>query len=158
MKFILILLVIIAVIATLLKLYKPSDASFPYAKKSYLLSKAEKSFYHVLQTCLNDTHIVFPKVRLGDVFYVTNKEKQRFYMYKILPKHVDFLICDKQSLRPLAAIELDDSSHRGKERDDDFKNNVFLSAGLPLYRIKASYNYNPVQIQETLREVLITQG
>ncbi len=152
---ILILFVIVAfVVIIILKRYKSSDVSFPYAKNSYLLSKAEKSFYHVLQNCLNDSYVVFPKVRLGDIFHVTHKEKRKFYMYKILPKHVDFLICDSKNFTPLAALELDDSSHLGKEKDDNFKNNVFLSAGLPLYRIKASYNYNPAQIKETLKSTL----
>jgi very-short-patch-repair endonuclease len=144
----------VLVIPNLKKRQGLSDASFPYRKKDYLLSKAEKSFYHVLQNCLNDSYVIFPKVRLSDIFFVTCKEKYQSYFNKISSKHIDFLICNKQNLTPLAAIELDDSSHANKKEGDNFKDNLFLSAGLPLYRIKASYNYNPAQIKETLKTTL----
>ncbi len=154
--FFLFLLIVIGVLVifNLKKRQGLSDASFPYKRRNYLLTNAEKSFYHALQNCLNDSYVVFPKVRLADIFFVSGKENHRSHLNRIIQKHIDFLICDKQNFTPLAAIELDDSSHFGKGDIDNFKNSVFLSAGLPLYRIKASYNYNPAQIKETLKATL----
>ncbi len=152
--FLLLIVIAVLVIFNLKKRQGLSDVSLPYRKKRYLLTKAEKSFYHVLQSCLNNGYVIFPKIRLVDIFLVSGKENYRSYFNRIVQKHVDFLICDKQNFTPLAAIELDDSSHSGKEHTDSFKDNIFLAAGLPLYRIKASYNYNPTQIKETLKTTL----
>ena len=55
----------------------------------------------------------------------------------ISQKHVDFLICRHEDCLPMIAIELDDPSHRAKDRQkrDQFVNAVFAQIGLPLLRI-----------------------
>jgi hypothetical protein len=55
---------------------------------------------------------------------------------KILPKHVDFVVCDKY-FKPVLAIELNGSSHRRADRieSDGLKQRVFNDAGLPLIAV-----------------------
>jgi len=57
---------------------------------------------------------------------------------------VDFLLCDPKTLKPVFAVELDDSSHEHSARQerDAFVEEVFAAAQLPLMRIPAQQAYN----------------
>ena len=130
---------------------------YPYKKKRFLLSKAENSFYNVLLNVLENEDIyVCPMVRLADVIYTSDTENRQRYFNKIQSKHIDFLLCNKQFLNPLLAIELDDSSHNQSDRvkRDDFFNNALKSAGLPLLRIKAGYSYSPSSVKEQIDNLI----
>lgn len=125
----------------------------PYRKKSYLLFEAEKDFYFVLSGILKDDYLLFSKVGMGDLFYLPSHQfKWRSYRNKIQSKHVDFLICDKINIRPLLAVELDDSSHLredGRERDD-FVDGVFKDANLPILHIKNSHKYDSLALEKQI--------
>jgi hypothetical protein len=105
----------------------------PFRVRDDFLSIAEASFYRVLKTVYQDKLLIFPKVALGEVFFVTHPEINFSYYNRINQKRVDFLLCHPQSLKPLLAIELDDTSHQRKDREerDEFVNQVFQDAGLP---------------------------
>ena len=64
------------------------------------------------------------------------------YYSRIQSKHIDFLLCNGDSLYPVVAIELDDNSHDSKERQarDGFINKTFESADIPLIRCKGAGN------------------
>jgi len=123
---------------------------YPYRLRDDFLSPAEKNFYLTLKGCVSDWADVCPKVSLGDVFYATCKDfgQRQSYTNRINRKHVDFLLCDKKSAMPLLGIELDDSSHNKARRQerDQFVENVFKEAGLPLERISVRMSYNPKEL------------
>ena len=117
---------------------------FPYHKK-YILTNVEYKFYIAMKPLIDAKgYIICPKVGLKDLFEVNGGEKQRQkYFMKISQKHIDFLICDEK-LVPVCAIELDDKSHKRadvKERDR-FKDRLFESAGLPLFRVPTAKEYS----------------
>ncbi|CRZ34529.1 uncharacterized protein DUF2726 [Herbinix hemicellulosilytica] len=87
-------------------------------------------------------YVICPKVGLKDFITVTGKKDYLKWFRKISQKHVDFLICDK-NLRPIMAIELDDSSHELKKakKNDEFKNKLYKHIGFPLIRVKAARYY-----------------
>ena len=62
---------------------------------------------------------------------------------KVSQKHVDFVICDVDTLRPLAAVELDDRSHdtAKAKRADAEKDAALAAAGLPLVRFRSAGRY-----------------
>lgn len=66
----------------------------------------------VLRLAVHDRYVISPKVGLDDVFYVAQARDQISYWNKINRKHVDFLLCDPMTMRPVAGIELDDASHQ----------------------------------------------
>jgi len=116
------------------------SADFPYHLRDHFLSSAELSFYVVLRTAINGRAALCSKVALGDLFYVKKGDdasKYRIYTNKIDRKHVDFLLCDPATMRPLVGIELDDSSHQRPDRQsrDTFVDGVFAAAKLPLLHI-----------------------
>jgi len=147
---VILLFVILAVVVLFLKSGQFSNQhpdSFPYEKQKMLLSPAERSFFGVLEQVVGESHRIFVKVRLGDLFKVRsglgNSERATAFN-KISAKHVDFLICSNESVDVLAAIELDDKSHNLKKRQerDSFVDKVFEAAGVPLGHIAAQKSYS----------------
>lgn len=131
---------------------QPKD-QLPYKTKEELLTPAELSFYRVLSSITGKKTTIFPKIRLADIFSVSSKEDYFSHFNKISQKHVDFLLCQSETLRPILGIELDDSSHQRKSRQerDEFINKAFNAAGLPLVRI-------PVQRTYTTRDIAAQLG
>lgn len=112
-------------------------------KRKQLLTKTEYTFYGILKKkCDEASLLICPKVRLEDFIEVTAEEKMKYRGY-IKSRHIDFLICDSK-LRIIAAIELDDSSHKSSKAQsaDSFKNELYKTIGLTLYRIKTNESYN----------------
>ena len=68
-------------------------------------------------------------------------------------KHVDFLLCDRASQRPLLAIELDDSSHTKFDHaeSDKFKSDLFTAVELKLMRVKVRQTYPKGEIGNQVR-------
>lgn len=133
---------------------------FPYHMRDSFLSNAEISFYHVLRSIANDSSMVLTKVSLGDLFYVKSSESSKFRTYtnKINRKHVDFLLCNPKTMRPYLGIELDDKSHQRKDRSerDEFVDQVFKSAGLPLLRVPVRHTYAVAEVQALLQPYIQT--
>ena len=116
-----------------------------YEKKPSLLSEAERSFYLVLLSLLPPEFIVCPKVRLSDVLEVKRGTPQpSAHRNRINQKHVDFLICDRQRLAPVLAIELDDRSHQTDPRRarDQVLDKAAVAARLPLLHVPARASYD----------------
>ena len=77
------------------------------------LSPAEHSFFMVLRSAVPDSALISIKVGLGDLFCAKTSDgsKYRTYTNKIDRKHVNFLLCDRKTVRPIVGIALDDKSH-----------------------------------------------
>ena len=126
----------------------PQTEAFPYRLRPSLLSAREYQFFRILSdVCAQKRLRAYPKVRMGDIFWVPDtlrdgKDDSLFWFWfsPIAKKHVDFVLADAQG-RFVCGIEVDDSSHdNGQAQDVDlFKNRVFLSAGLPLYRFRHGF-------------------
>lgn len=132
------------------------ELRFPY-KKKYLLTKAEYSFYQTLkQECDLRNFLICPKVRMEDFIEVTDKQNYMKYRGYIKSRHIDFLLCDIK-LNILAGIELDDKTHSQKDvqRVDNFKNGVFNTIGIPLYRIKMSDGLYKENITKIISELSV---
>lgn len=126
---------------------------FPYYLRDSVLTAAELSFFGVLKQVVADRAVVCTKVNLGDLFVVKadDQSKYRTYTNKIDRKHVDFLLCDAQTMRPLVGIELDDKSHQRADRRarDAFVDQVFAAAKLPLLHVpvKRAYGLDELSTQ-----------
>jgi len=131
----------------------------PYHLRDDFLSPAELSFYHVLQSTVADWAVVVcPKVSLGDLFFAKTGDygQNRSWMNRIDRKHVDFLLCELKTVRPMLGIELDDASHRKTKREerDQFVEQVFAAAGLPLARVSVQAQYNTRELEAYLRHTM----
>ncbi|WP_305845509.1 DUF2726 domain-containing protein [Photobacterium leiognathi] len=114
------------------------------------MTDAELKFYKALQLCASDKHVIFTKVRIADVLSVAfPKTKESFGKWngafmKISQKHFDFVICDKQDMSFVCAVELNDKSHQRKDRTerDTFVIDACKQAGLPLLMQAWQPEYN----------------
>jgi hypothetical protein len=133
---------------------------YPYMAQQQLLSPAELSFFQVLREAVGSSTVICPKVRLGDLFMVNQASNGSYqgYRNKIDRKHIDFLLCDLVTMRPLVAIELDDSSHQRVDRQtrDAFVNGVFAAARLPLVHIPVKRSYDAAELKSKIAPFLIT--
>lgn len=133
---------------------KKALSDFPYRLRDDFLSPAERSFYITLRASVEEWADVCPKVNLGDLFYAACKNfgERQSYTNRINRKHIDFLICDKKTARPMLGIELDDKSHNQATRQerDHFVETVFKVANLPLERISVKNAYNPKELNAQL--------
>jgi hypothetical protein len=131
---------------------------YPYFVRDDFLSAAEHSFFLVLKSTVSESALVCPKVGLGDVFSAKSSDysQHRAYTNKIDRKHVDFLPCDPKTVRPILGIELDDKSHQRQDRQerDEFVENVFAKAKLPLLRVPAKHSYSIAELKSLLQPYL----
>jgi hypothetical protein len=131
---------------------------YPYSVRDHFLSPAEHSFFMVLKSAVSDSALISIKVGLGDLFCVKSSDasKYRTLTNKIDRKHVDFLLCDPKTVHPIAGIELDDKSHQRSDRQarDEFVENVFRAANLPLIRIPVKHSYSVTELQTLLHPYL----
>lgn len=125
-----------------------SEEILPYRLRDDFLSPAEFSFYKVLTSTLGSRFVVQSKVRLADIFFVARPNENVAYFNKIAQRHLDFLVCDTATMKPLLGIELDDASHRRDSRQerDEFVERVFQAAKLPLLRFPVQREYNAREI------------
>ncbi len=136
---------------------KEKESKLPYVKKNYLLTKAEKDFFRILEQVIENKYYVFPQIHLSQLLLVKTERQERLkYRNKITQKSVDFVIVEKNYLNPLLAIELDDSSHNRKDRikRDNFIEKALKDAGLPLLRIKRKQSYNVHEISSLIYNIL----
>ncbi len=128
----------------------------PYRVRDDFLSPAEFSFYKVLSNLVGNHLTIQSKVRLADIFFVSRPNKNRPYFGKISQKHLDFLVCDPVTMKPLFGIELDDASHQRSDRQerDEFVDRVFQDAGLPLLHFSVQRQYTSREIADQIRPLL----
>lgn len=135
-----------------------SLSNLPFKLRDDFLSSAEISFCHVLRRVVAERAVVCPKVNLGDLFFVARGDhrKNRALANRIDRKHVDFLLCEPKTLRPIVGLELDDKSHDRSERQvrDQLVEGVFDAAGLPLVRFAVKCGYAPSEVEAQIRQYL----
>ena len=156
----LILLAALAVLGGLGLLHylkRRSRPALPYRKTDHLLTPAERSFYEVLRRIIGDELRLFVKVRLADLVWLPHDvENRQAHVNRVAAKHIDFVLCDPRTLAPVLAVELDDSSHAARHRQqrDALVNEVLRSAGLPLLRVPVQRSYVPGEIAGHIRSAL----
>jgi len=133
---------------------KSSKIEYPYHQVDEFISPAELNFFFNLKAVVGDSTHIFSKVKLSDLFYAKAGDfgKNRSYTNKIDRKHVDFLLCNPKTLKPILGIELDDKSHQRADRQerDDFVNHVFEAAKLPLMHVSVQKSYSQSELKSKL--------
>ncbi|KNY29697.1 DUF2726 domain-containing protein [Pseudobacteroides cellulosolvens] len=167
MNLVIILLIILIVISVVNLLMKkknteidilPFNTNLPYKVKDNILTSTELSFYHTLQLYISDKAVICPKVGLKDIFFIIKEIDNSSYLKyfsKISQKHVDFLICEPGSMKPICGIELDDSSHTSKKsyERDNFLKKLYGDAKLELIRFSSKSGYSLSEIEVTLNHL-----
>lgn len=131
-----------------------STAEPAYRKSDSIFTYRERVFYGALLDAVGGDYWTFAKVRLADFIWLPkDTPDHQFHNNAILCKHVDYLVCARQTFKPLLAIELDDPSHRypDSQKRDDFKNRAFATAGLPVMRVTMAQDYSVEELVEQIK-------
>ena len=148
-------LAILAALILLMQIWS-LPRNLPYLARGQLVTKSELKFYKSLSKAVQDDFQIFAMVRIADLLRVEkNNKHRRKWLNKILAKHIDFVLCDPGTLKPLVCIELDDVSHQRPDRieRDKFVNQAFKSAQLPLLRIPTQPEYRSREIRELIESL-----
>ena len=119
------------------KVYK--NNTYSYTVKNVPMTFTEATFFRKLEDAVSERYYVFPQMHLSAFLSHTVEGQQWKYAFShINSKSVDYLLCDKTTLRPTYAIELDDYTHNTptrRERDAEVER-ILKDAGLPLVRFR----------------------
>ena len=132
-----------------------SMINYAFERKRYIMSPAELKFFKELQTASDNNWQIFSKVRLEDIISVKDglDKKEAFALRnRIKSRHIDFVVCDKDTMEIQVCVELDDSTHQQKKRiqRDDFVNQALSSAGVRIERIPVKSFYSQAYIKENI--------
>jgi len=131
------------------KVYDQTRERLPYRLRENFLSTPELALLRALQEMVGRHYVICPKVAVNDIFYIARPNENVHFFNKIFRKHVDFLLCEPPTLRPAIGIELVKPVARNETRDSDqFMQDLFLSAGLPLVHVLSSERYSEKDLVE----------
>lgn len=154
---IVLLLVIVVAKPLLRKQGRAVDFSL-YRKKDRVMNESEQALYINLQKVLGDRFIILSKVRIEDFVEAERGENHYGARGRIKSRHVDFLVCDFVTTKPLLAVELDGKSHRGEARQerDRFVDELYQSIGLPIHHIPVGSNF--LECAQEISDALKSSG
>ena len=128
----------------------------PYRLREHFLSTPERALLRTLQKMFGERYLICPKVALNEIFYIVRPNENVHFFNKFFRKHVDFLLCDPETLKPAIGIELVKPNSRAEAREgDQFMGELFLSARLPLVHVQSSEHYSEKHLTELLELAVV---
>ena len=127
------------------------DEKMPYQKRASLLTSSELSFYRALNEAVGGQWSILPRVRMADLLQVAPETpKCQAWEGRVQSELVDFLLCDRETMEPKLAVELehesgDKAAREGRVR---FISQALADAGLPLLRIDVQSSYDPAALRK----------
>jgi len=122
---------------------KQTKDRLPYRLRKQFLSFTELSLLSVLLKMAEGHYIVCPKVSLNDIFYIQRPNENVHFYNKIFRKHVDFLLCEPESMKPAFGVELVKPVRKEETRSaDKFMEELFMDSGLPLVHVPSGETYD----------------
>ena len=121
-----------------------------------LWTDPEKAFAQVLMKAFVKKVNVFIKVSVLDVISLDAAEpdkKRLFFWRDILgDKHFDYVVCRRETLEPLLAVELDDptTGRRRSTTADDVKATAARHAAFPIVRFAVGATFTPELVRAKL--------
>ena len=141
-----------------IKLLSSLSESSPSKRKSavfqvrpHVLSPIEQTAFHALVSAGEGRVVVFPKVHLVDFLAVREGVQHISEAIRMDRKRVDFLLCDAETMEPLAVVELfSNDKEAPRPPQDPFVSRALASSGLANFRIEAVSHYPIDELRERL--------
>jgi len=150
------LIVIVGVLASRLN---DNSFPFPFDSKSAVFTPAEKNFQNLVEQAMGHKYRVLNRVKLADVVTIRNGISSRASQTAVTNaegKYLDFVICDRNSMKLLGAIDLVDTQGKGyKIKKDWFVSGALEAAAIPHLRIKVKANYTLDEIRACINSRLL---
>ena len=127
------------------------DLNQYYLKKS-IVTPVEKWMFAIIKDELTEEYIVAPKVGIKDFVGVKNGNNYMKYFGHIAQRHIDFLVCKRDTLAPAFGIEIDDTSHEQQQRKtrDQENDQIYHAIGIKVLHIPTKIKEN--ELRERVRK------
>jgi very-short-patch-repair endonuclease len=137
-----VVLIALFILLTILFPGRKYATEYEYRKKEYLLTQPERDCFNALLRTVGNEFHVFPQVHLDAILYYKIRGQSWFGAWRhINEKSIDFILCDKEKISVVLAIELDDRSHERpdrRERDHEVER-ILKNAQVPLLRLQHNF-------------------
>ena len=132
------------------------EALLPYRLREHFLTTPEVILYRALREMAAERYVIYAKVALNDIFFIVRPNENVHYFNKLFRKHVDFLLCHPETLKPQIGVELVRPVPNGGTRStDQFMEDLFLTAGLPLVQIPSNDHYDISEIVSLFQNLVL---
>ena len=150
------LIVIVGVLASRLN---DNSYPFPFDSKAAVFTPAEKNFQNLLEQAMGHKYRIINRVKLSDIVTIRNGVSNRASQSAVSNaegKYLDFVICERSSMKLLGAVDLVDTQGRGyKLKKDWFVSGALEAASVPHLRIKVKANYTLDEIRACINSRLL---
>jgi hypothetical protein len=133
-----------------------------YRKRDRVMNASEQALFINLQHQLQGKFLVLAKVRIEDFVEAVHEgfdEKEVWgNRNRIKSRHIDFLICDFATTKPLLAIELDGNSHNRPDRlrRDSFVNKLYKDIEIRVEHIPVGSNFESEAVK--IKDLLVSSS
>lgn len=130
-----------------------------YAIRESMLDPIEQSLYRALSGVLCQRALLFMKISVGDLFTAPVYHSVDSEWRTLANQRVDFVLCDRDSMRPLAIILFADSTVRPQQ--DEYAEKIArlcTEVGLPLVRLERQSAYFMHQLIPLIENLLSSSG
>ncbi|WP_295626514.1 DUF2726 domain-containing protein [uncultured Nitrosomonas sp.] len=143
--------------------FRRRSKHFKYESLEEILSSTEHSFFLALKEYLSKDYEIFAKVRINDVLTpdeIFTIQNCNTAIYRIPPKHFDYILCEKHTLTVMAVIVLDDRNHIRREAraKSSFVEKACITAGFKLLRFPSRSNYCSKAVRDVILNFLNTSS
>lgn len=134
--------------------------AFPFRKRQQLFTPVELSFLNMIEQAVGREFRIVCRVKLSDLVSVrqpSNKKQASAALSKASAKQLDFVLCDRDDMSPILAIDLVHQNSNGgyKLQRDWFVTGALDAASVPHARIKVKSGYSVEEIRECIETKLI---
>ncbi|KXJ57957.1 DUF2726 domain-containing protein [Cognaticolwellia aestuarii] len=150
------LIVIVAMLASRLN---DNSFPFPFDRKTALFTPAEKNFQNLVEQAMGTRYRIINRVKLADIVSIRNGVSNRASQTaanNANSKYLDFVICERDSMKLLGVIDLVDTQGKGyKVKKDWFVSGALEAAAIPHIRIKVKANYTIDEIRACINSRIL---